>query len=159
MTCNLALAAALIFASDPTSENASVATSNTAIYAPAAIASESVFADLVSQSQALKAIVDGWMSSSVITDEAFLQTSDYLSFKTHAEDLAKADMNGHLLLKTRGTDGDLTCILRGISEDMPKRIANLEAAQAGPDRHQALEELAYLLNDNAEVILAPPAPQ
>jgi hypothetical protein len=67
-------------------------------------------------------------------------------------------MQGHLILKERGTDGDLKCILRGISEDMPKKLDAVEAAATPAARRVALDELAYLLNDNVEVITAPPAP-
>lgn len=68
-------------------------------------------------------------------------------------------MQGHLILKERGTDGDLKCILRGISEDMPKKVAALEAAATPTERRAALDDLAYLLNDNVEVITAPPQPE
>jgi len=156
MTCNLALASALIFSS----ANVGVAEpSHTAIaasYAPLSLPQESAFAALIGEATRLKLVVQGWMNTPTVNDEGFLQSEAYSNFKIQTENLAKADMEGHLTLKQRGTDGDLTCILRGIAEDIPKRIANLEAAPVGAERYQALEELAYLLNDNAEVILAPP---
>jgi hypothetical protein len=67
-------------------------------------------------------------------------------------------MQGHVELAKRGTDGDLKCILRGISQDLPKKLADLTAAKTGPDQDQALRDMSYLLNDNVEVITAPPAP-
>ena len=79
-------------------------------------------------------------------------------FKTRAEALSQLDMQGHLILKERGTDGDLKCILRGISEDIPKKIAAVEAATSPTLRATALSELSYLLNDNVEVITTPPQP-
>ncbi|MNN97976.1 hypothetical protein D3C81_2172510 [compost metagenome] len=62
------------------------------------------------------------------------------------------------MLKERGTDNDLKCILRGISEDIPRKVAAFEAAPNAAERKVALEELAYLLNDNVEVITSPPKP-
>lgn len=156
MTCNLALATALIFSATPTGVAEPAQTAIAASYAPLSLSQDSAFAALISEATRLKQVVDGWMAAPIINDAAFLQSEAYLSFKAQTENLAKADMEGHLTLKERGTDGDLTCILRGIAEDIPRRIANLEAATVGSVRYQALEELAYLLNDNAEVILAPP---
>ena len=74
-------------------------------------------------------------------------------------ELAALDMQGHLILKARGTDGDLKCILRGIAEDMPLKVAAVAAAATPAERRLALEELHYLLNDNVEVITAPPQPE
>ncbi len=68
------------------------------------------------------------------------------------------DMKGHLELAKRGTDGDLKCILKGISQDLPKRLADLETADDPSKREAALKEMSYLLIDNVEVITAPPAP-
>jgi hypothetical protein len=67
-------------------------------------------------------------------------------------------MQAHLILKERGTDGDLKCILRGISEDIPKKLEAVETAATPAARAVALEELSYLLNDNVEVITTPPQP-
>ena len=61
--------------------------------------------------------------------------------------------------RERGTDGDLKCILRGISEDMPKKVEAVQAAATPAERATALSELSYLLNDNVEVITAPPQPE
>ena len=79
--------------------------------------------------------------------------------KAQAEQLAALDMQGHLILKERGTDGDLKCILRGISEDMPKKVEAVQAAATPAERATALSDLSYLLNDNVEVITAPPQPE
>ena len=64
-------------------------------------------------------------------------------------------MKGHVTLAGRGTDGDLKCILKGIAQDMPKKVAALRAAPAA-DRRPALDELWHLLRDNVEVVTAPP---
>ena len=47
-------------------------------------------------------------------------------------------MQAHLILKERGTDGDLKCILRGISEDMPKKV---QAVQAAHEREMSVVAL------------------
>ena len=65
-------------------------------------------------------------------------------------------MKGHLELAKRGTDGDLKCILRGISQDLPKRLDDLMKADKPDTRDDALKEMSYLLRDNVEVITTPP---
>ncbi|MEG1451549.1 hypothetical protein [Brevundimonas sp.] len=161
MSCNLAVAAALFFASDPV---ASALPESPAVQAPAeasaatgasALASEPAFAALVQEAQRLKAVTDGWIVPDILGDAHFVHMPAFQTFKTQIAALAAADMNGHLELKQRGTDSDLTCIMRGIAEDMPQKLAQLEEAAPGASRKMALEELSYLLNDNAEVILAP----
>ena len=146
MSCGIAIAAALLL-SDPhvalaAAEPAAVAG------APISIAAEPLFADIVTRAGALKAVVDGWNGS----------PTDFAGFRTQAEALAALDMQGHLILKERGTDGDLKCILRGISEDITVKLTAVEAAEGDAARATALSELSYLLNDNVEVITTPPHP-
>jgi hypothetical protein len=116
---------------------------------PAAVASEPLFVDIVRRAGALKAQV-----------EAFKGKPDPLpeAFKTGIGELSALDMKGHLMLAARGTDGDLKCILKGISQDLPLKLAAVQAAATPKDRDLALRDMAYLLNDNVEVITAPPAP-
>jgi len=73
-------------------------------------------------------------------------------------ELAALDMKGHLELAQRGVDGDLKCILKGISQDLGVKLRDLGQAASGAAQDQALRDMAYLLNDNVEVITAPPAP-
>ena len=103
-------------------------------------------------------MVDGWGTSGLIDQDGFLDGAAFADFKVQANALAEMDMQGHLILKERGIDGDLKCILRGISEDMPKKVEALETAATSAERRVALDELAYLLNDNVEVITAKPKP-
>lgn len=149
MSCSLALAAVLIL-SDPNVAMAA-AVPPPAADAPVSVASEPLFADIIARSARLKAMVDGW-AGVMPTAAAFA------AFRTDAEALAALDMQGHLVLKERGTDGDLKCILRGISEDMPKKIEAAAAATSPQEQAVALSELAYLLNDNVEVVISPPGP-
>ncbi len=157
MSCGLALSLALMM-SDP---NVAVAAAqpHAVAGAPVSVAGEPLFLDIVSQSGSLKAVVDAWAAEKAADVPGFLTGPDFTGFKTRAEHLSQTDMQGHLILKERGTDGDLKCILRGISEDIPKKIAAVEAATTPEARAVALSELSYLLNDNVEVITSPPQPE
>ena len=150
MSCGLAVAAALLF-SDPTV---------TAVQAPppATLAEEPMYADIVARSRTLKAVVDRWIAEGAAQDQAFAERADFIDFRTAALELSERDMAGHIDLRDRGTDGDLRCILRGLSEDLTVRVDELAAAATPGDRTEALSELAYLLNDNVEVVIAPPGP-
>lgn len=157
MSCGVALALSLLL-SDP-AVAASAAMPPITADAPASVASEPLFADIVTTSGRLKTIVDGWIADGHADQAGFWTSADYTTFKTEAEALAARDMQGHLVLKERGADGDLKCILRGISEDMPKRLAAIDAAPNPAERRLSLEELSHLLEDNAAVITSPPAPE
>ena len=156
MSCALALASALLLA-DPVA--ATAAAQPSAAAAPVSVAGEPLFADIIARSARLKAVVDGWSASGAADASGFVTGPDFTAFKAQTVELAALDMQGHVTLRERGTDGDLKCILRGISEDMPKKVAAVESAADAHTRHTALEELAYLLNDNVEVITAPPQPE
>jgi len=116
---------------------------------PPAVAQEPLFVDIVHRAKALKRQTDALRASDRPIPDAF---------KTAVGELSDLDMQGHLTLAKRGTDGDLKCILRGISQDLPLKLAALTAAPDRKARDGALKEMAYLLNDNVEVITAPPAP-
>ncbi|HZV85631.1 MAG TPA: hypothetical protein VFF48_11655 [Brevundimonas sp.] len=157
MSCGVALAVSLLL-SDPNVAMAAAQPPAVA-EAPASVAGEPLFADIVARSGALRGVVQGWIDAGAANRADFAAGAGFTSFKAQAAELAAADMQGHLVLKERGTDGDLKCILRGISEDMPKKIAAVEAAATPAERSVALSELAYLLNDNVEVVTAPPQPE
>ena len=156
MTCGLILVASLLFSDPAVVADAALPP---VAEAPISVADEPLFADLVERSGRLKAIVDGWIASGEADGAGFFGGASYGRFKAEAVDLAARDMVGHEDLKARGVDGDLKCILRGISEDMPKRLSAVETATDAAARKLALEELAYLLNDNVEVITSPPMPE
>ena len=157
MSCGLALTIALAMS------NPSVALAAeqpaAAPGAPVSVAGEPLFADIVARSGALKGVVQGWIDAGMMNQADFAAGPAFTGFKAQAEQLAALDMQGHLILKERGTDGDLKCILRGISEDMPKKVQAVQAAANPAERATALSELSYLLNDNVEVITAPPKPE
>jgi hypothetical protein len=156
MSCGVALAVSLLL-SDPNVAMAAAQPPAVA-EAPVSVAGEPLFADIVLRSGALKGVVDAWIAAGRADHADFWTGAEFTGFKAQAADLAARDMQGHLILKERDTDGDLKCILRGISEDIPVKISALEAASTPAERGVALDELAYLLNDNVEVITAPPQP-
>jgi len=145
MSCGLALALVLSSASPE-----AVALANAAPV-PAALASEPLYADIIRRAKGLKARVNIFQAGAGAP-------SDLAGFRREVEALAALDMQGHLDLKARNTDGDLKCILKGLAEDLPARLADIETATTDDQRRNALKELGYLLNDNAEVVLAPPGP-
>ena len=157
MSCGVALAVSLLL-SDPNVAMAA-AQPSPAADAPVSVAGEPLFAEIVSRSTAMRGIVRTWISAGAADNAAFGSSSEFVLLRQGTTTLAALDMQGHLILKERGTDGDLKCILRGISEDMPKKVAAVEAATTPAERRVALDELVYLLNDNVEVITAPPQPE
>ncbi len=157
MSCGVALAISLML-SDPNVVLAA-AQPPAAAEAPVSVAGEPLFADIVARSGALKGVVQGWIEAGVVNQADFAAGAAFTGFRARAAELAALDMQGHLVLKDRGVDGDLKCILRGISEDMPLKVAALEAAATPAERRAALDDLAYLLDDNAAVITAPPQPE
>ena len=157
MSCGAVLAISLLL-SDP---NVAIAAAQppAAPSAPVSVAAEPLFADIVARSGALKGVVQAWIDAGAVDQADFAAGPAFTGFRTQAAELAALDMQGHLVLKERGVDGDLKCILRGISEDMPLKVAAVEAAATPAERRVALDELAYLLDDNAAVITAPPQPE
>ena len=146
MSCGLALALALM-----TGEAASATAPATvpAVAAPADLAREPLYAEIVSRAKGLHLRVKTAQGGT---------PSALNGLKAEVEALAALDMQGHYDLKARNVDGDLKCILKGIAEDLPKRLQDLAAAPDGDARETALKEMSYLLNDNVEVVVAPPRP-
>ena len=157
MSCGVALAVSLLL-SDPQVAMAAALPTPPAD-APVSVAGEPLFADIVARSGGLRGEVRQWLADETGDQADFFTGAVFGQFKSRAAELAALDMQGHLILKERGTDGDLKCILRGISEDIPVKVSAVEAAATPAERRNALDELAYLLNDNVEVITAPPQPE
>jgi len=155
MSCGAALASTLLLAlPGPAAIAAPVA-------APppldAALAAEPLFRDIVTRAGTLKDRVEAWSADGAGLAPAFPASEAFRALKAEAEALAALDLQAHHWLADRDADGDLKCILRGIAEDLPVRLAAIETSE-GPARAEALAELAHLLDDNAVVILAPPQP-
>ena len=153
MSCDAAAAAAYLWlaASNPfhTPVVLIPATSPEVAAPSGGVAYEPLFADIIRRATRLKAEVETMRKGSGATSDAF---------RGEVKDLSDLDMQGHVTLAQRGTDGDLKCILKGISQDLPVRLEALDAAKTPKDREMAQTDLGYLLNDNVEVITAPPAP-
>lgn len=142
MSCSAAaMLSALWLAAAPAGAGAATAAP------PPVIATEPLFADIVKRAGALKAEVEAFKGTDAPIGAAF---------KTKIAELAALDMQAHRSLAERNLDGDLKCILRGISEDLPLKLKALEDAKSGSERDTAVADMGYLLNDNVEVITAPP---
>lgn len=146
MSCDIA-AAAVLWLAAATSAPAPVQ----AAAPPPAVAHEPLFADIVERAGWLKVEVEGFRTrpGAPINDQ----------FRRRVAELAELDMKGHVALAERKIDGDLKCILKGIAQDLPVKLQALEAATDPKARDMALRDMAYLLNDNVEVITAPPQPE
>lgn len=116
---------------------------------PAAVSHEPLFMDIVRKASQLKAAISAFQGN----DKPLPVT-----LKSQVNTLSALDMKGHLTLAKRGSDGDLKCILRGISQDLPLKYGAVASAKDRKSRDAALAEMTYLLTDNIEVITAPPKP-
>lgn len=145
MSCALALVA--VFALSPTEAAAGGVTTPTAAVAPAsALAAEPLFADIVTRARSLHGRVAGG------------QLGDAAAFRADVSRLAELDMQGHRTLAADGRDPDLKCMLRGMSEDLTRRLGQFEGARDEAARRAALQGMAGTLEENAGVIVAPTRP-
>jgi hypothetical protein len=155
MSCDVAASLTLWLAAvgaHPQTEVARLLQPISAAAAPSSLAREPLYADIVARAKALEKQVQRYEATGGATP-------DFEGFRSRVEALAALDMKGHLDLAQRGTDGDLKCILKGISQDLPKKLDEMAGATTPDARIQALKDMAYLLNDNVEVITAPPRPE
>ena len=136
-----ALAAATLPAPTPVSAAPTPATSH--------LMAEPLFAGIVSKAATLETEARGFKGA---------KTLDLSRFRTEVAGLSAMDMEGHVTLKARGTDGDLKCILKGISQDLPKKLDQVAAATDPALRAIALDEMIALLDDNQAVVTSPPGP-
>ena len=152
MSCEAVAAASLLWLASWSGAGDAPPPAPAAVVAPASpLTIEPLFADIIARAGKLHAEVLDWKGKP-------LPAPEFAAFKGQIADLAALDMKGHVTLKERGTDGDLKCILRGISEDLPLKLKAVEEAANASARDAALTDLSYLLRDNVEVITAPPAP-
>ena len=154
MSCDaVAFAATLWLASTTAAPPAATAP---ALTTPPSVASEPLFVGIVQRAGKLKAEAKAY--EAVPLDGGVDKLKDFSSFETGVAELSSLDMQGHVELVSRGYTDDLKCILKGISQDLPVKLKALEAANDPKSRHDALEDMFYLLRDNVEVITAPPQP-
>jgi hypothetical protein len=155
MSCDVALAAFLVLAS---AQPGPPPVAIPAVAAPTSVAAEPLFADIVRRAGKLKAQVDGYRTPDLKAAAAARALPGFDGFEARIGELAALDMKGHVELAARGTDGDLKCILKGISQDLGVKLHALAAAPTGAAQDLALRDMDYLLRDNVEVITAPPTP-
>ena len=158
MSCSAIAVALMIVSADPTVVAAAPSAPAATMVTGMSVASEPLFADIIGRSRTLKGAVDQWLASGAAQDAAFASRPDFAAFRAEAAALSAKDMEGHVTLRERGTDGDLKCILRGMSEDLPVRVEALAGAAAPAERATVMAELAALLDDHAAVIEAPSQP-
>lgn len=137
--CLSAVALLMGASPDPAAQTSPTAT-------PQTLGAEPLFARIVEEASRLKTIT---VHLGATADGAL--PVDYSGAVAR---LAALDMEGHRELERRGVDGDLKCILKGISEDLPQKLQALAVSDAA-QRRSAFEEMVYLLNDNIEVITTP----
>jgi hypothetical protein len=152
MSCDVAAAAFIFLAA---SSGAPAPASNAAPVS-ISVAKEPLYADIISRAGRLKAEVEAYRKAGMGPGAAVLP--GFEAFQSDITQLATLDMKGHLDLAARGIDGDLKCILRGISVDLARKLEELKAAKSWTEQSAALGEMVYLLDDNIGVITAPPAP-
>ena len=120
MSCDaLALTAMLFLAS--TGAGPALNTTPAPAVSTLGVAQEPLFAEIVSRARSLKADVENFRTTGALIN-GLAGDPAYAAFKARIAELAELDMKGHLALAARGTDGDLKCILRGISQDLPVRL-------------------------------------
>ena len=124
--------------------------------APVSVAGEPLFVGIVQRAGKLRAETKAYESAPL--DGGVDKLKDFSAFETAIGELSSLDMQGHVELVQRGYTDDLKCILKGISQDLPVKLKALETANDAKSRHDALEDMFYLLRDNVEVITAPPQP-
>jgi hypothetical protein len=128
----------------------------TPMLTPPSVAGEPLFVGIVQRAGKLKAETKAYESAPLAGGVE--QLKDFTAFEAGVAELSSLDMQGHVELVQRGYTDDLKCILKGISQDLPVKLKALEAANDPKSRHDALEDMFYLLRDNVEVITAPPQP-
>ncbi|MGZ8407737.1 MAG: hypothetical protein ACXWVJ_06900, partial [Caulobacteraceae bacterium] len=127
--------------------------------AEVSVAREPMYADIIARARRLKAEADAYRAAPGLADAAQpMPLNDFALFENEVQALSALDMQGHFDLAKRGTDGDLKCILKGISQDLPLKLTEVKTAATGAKQAEALRDISYLLNDNVEVIIAPPKP-
>ena len=156
MSCDVAAIAASLWLASTAAMAPPPATPAVDKPTPPSVASEPLFVDIVKRAGMLKAETAAYEKGAL--DGDFDHMSGATDFETAVAQLSDLDMKGHVELVSRGYSDDLKCILKGISQDLPVKLKELESAPDAKTRHDALEDMFYLLRDNVEVITAPPQP-
>ena len=160
MSCDVATAAVLFMASFNPSQALAPHPIPVVATAPAEnpLVKEPLFAHIIGQAKTLRGAVEHYQKD-VKNADAVKTLAGFDGFQKQISALSDLDLQGNQVLAARGTDGDLKCILRGISQDLPKKLDELMKANDATSQASALSDMYYLLNDNVEVITSPPAPE
>ena len=160
MSCDAVAAAVFFFTASTSPMHGQAALIRVADTPPSAgsvvFQKEAMFVDIVQKAGMLLGQTKAYRDSLKTDAEEGLEA--YSLFQQEVKRLSDMDFAAHKSLEERGLDGDLKCILRGISADLGLKLGELDAATDLKSKDKALKELSYLLNDNVEVITAPPAP-
>ena len=157
MSCDAAAAAAAFFLFAQAGPADTLHAVPAVAEAPVSVAGEPLFVDIVKRAGALKAEVAAYREGLTGASDA-KPLPGFAAFTDQVTQLAAQDEKGHEVLVARGVKDDLKCILHGIAQDLPAKLAAVQAAKSGHDEDVALRDMDYLLNDNVEVITAPPQP-
>lgn len=123
--------------------------------APPPVADMPLFKDIVARAGKLKAEIE--KARGGLTGAAATQPVPSV-FDEEVGQLSALDQQGSDWIRLNRTGDDLKCILHGISQDLPTKLAAAKAASTPHDEDLALRDLFFLLRDNVEVITAPPQP-
>ncbi|MFI4974846.1 MAG: hypothetical protein ACHP84_09940 [Caulobacterales bacterium] len=156
MSCDAVAFSAMLWLASTSATAGPPQAASAIISVPQSVAADPLFADIVKRAGRLQREAEAFRHENLKGDLSGL--SGFGTFQSGIGELAALDMKGHLTLAQRGTDGDLKCILRGISQDLPVKLHDLQAAADPKARDLALREMTYLLRDNVEVITSPPKP-
>lgn len=154
MSCDVAMAAYLILAS--AGPGGPPPKPVAALEAPKPVAAQPLFVDIVKRAAFLRTAVEAYRTPALKASASAKTLPDFDKFQAEIAELSQLDMQGHLELAKSGQDGDLKCILKGISQDLPLRLKDLMQAQTGVAEDGALRAMGFLLRDNVEVITTPP---
>ena len=154
MSCDVAAAAFIMVAAvtGPSGANLQAAVAE----APPPVASQPLFVDIVGRAGKLKAEVEQYRTG-LIGASAVMVPPD--AFAADITQLSAMDQQGSDWLKLHSSDGDLKCIMHGISQDLPTKLTAVQAAKTVHDEDAALRDMMFLLRDNIEVITSPPIPK
>jgi len=157
MSCDVAVAAFLMFASTNGGAHAVLMPAAGTAAAPEVVLQEPLFRNIVQRAAILRGDVDGYRKS-IDAAAAPAPLPGFDTFSGAIAELSSLDEQGHVELLAgayTGDLGDLKCILHGISQDLKVKLTAVAAAKTGHDEDLALRDMRYLLNDNVEVIDPP----
>jgi hypothetical protein len=156
MSCDVAAAAFLMFAA-ASGPSGTARLQPVVAEAPAPVASQPLFQDIVARAGRLKGQAEGFRTG-LAGASAVAPPPGADAFAAAIGQLSALDQQGSDWLKLHSADGDLKCILHGISQDLMVKWAAVKDAKTAHDEDLALRDMVFLLRDNVEVITAPPAP-